>query len=215
MPQSFDRRVTHCYLVLQVFNGIESIYARMQGVNGSHDQIIIHSLEDIKDLMVTGYVFPVLKFVGRYALENIVTGLHVGIKSRIRVSAAQGYMLKRNLKREHRTQIYLMAGKELKIGRDENVENCLVHKIHEEFTPSHSVTVLPSAPGATENGHKHQLAGSPSPVLSLPRPVSPLSRPVSPLSRLVSPPPRPLYPPTRLPHSISYFLTLPIYPVIE
>jgi len=162
------------------------------------------------------YVFPVLTFVGRYALENNVTGLHVGIKSRVRVSAAQGYKLKRMLKGEKKTQMYLMAGKELKIVREENtVENGLVHMIHEEFNPSHSVTMLPSAPGEVESGYKHQLAGTLPPVSSLSRPVLSLSCPVSPLSRQISPPPRPLYPPTRLPQSISYSSTLPIYLVIE
>jgi len=73
------------------------------GVNGCRDQIIIHSHEDMKYLMVVEYVFPVLIFVGKYALENNVTGLHVGIKRAIRVSAAQGYKLKRILKGEHHT----------------------------------------------------------------------------------------------------------------
>jgi len=62
LPHSIDGKITHSYLVLQVYNGVESIYVRMQRVNGCHNQIIIHSQEDVKDLMVLGYVFPVLFF---------------------------------------------------------------------------------------------------------------------------------------------------------
>jgi len=173
---------------------------------------------------VTGYMFPTLAFVGRYVLENNVTGLNVGNKYQVRVTVAQGYKLKRMLKGEHWIQMYLMAGEELKIVREENTaENALVHILHEEVNQSHSEAIMPSAPGGEECGVKHPWAGGSGPrpgllqsrqVSPMSRPVSPMSRPVSPMSRQNTPPPRPLSPPTRHPHSVSYSSTS-MYPLIE
>jgi len=116
-PHGVSTRVTQSFLILQVFNGERNVYLRIKAVDGVHTQMRPES--PIDNLILVGWILPVITFTCTASLENFITGVVSWPDRSVRVSLRQAWILRELLQTEFRTELYLLTGDELRVLRVE------------------------------------------------------------------------------------------------
>jgi len=121
-PQGISLRVTQSFLVLQVFDGERTVYIRIKAVDGIHSQLTLSPQSPIANLILVGWILPVVTFTCTGSLENNITGVISCPERSVSVSWRQAWILRQLLQTEFRTELYLLTGDDLRVLRAETNE---------------------------------------------------------------------------------------------
>jgi len=129
--------VTRSSLILHIFDGDNGLYIRFLQVDGVHSQLVITSGGIIDNLVLVGCILSVVTYTWSVSVQNSITGVITHPGRTAHVTWSQAGRFRRLMKREFRTEVYLLTGSELRVVRSEGGEEqpvgCPV-----DYTPIHS-----------------------------------------------------------------------------
>jgi len=130
--------VTCSSLVLHIFDYNYGIYIRLLELDGVHLQLVITSQGIIDNLVLVGYILPVITFTWEVSVQNNITGVITCSGRTAHVTWVQAWRFRRLRAREFRTEVYLLTGSELRVVRSEGGEEQPALEPVVEYTPIHS-----------------------------------------------------------------------------
>jgi len=137
-PKEVSSQVTHSLLVLHVFDGDYGFYIRLLKIDGGHSQLLFTSGGIIDNMVLVGCVIPVVTYTWNMSVKNSITGVTTNPGCTTHVTWGQAWHFRRLMKREFRTEVYLLTGDELRVVRSEVGIEERTEEGPVEFTPVHS-----------------------------------------------------------------------------
>jgi len=129
--------VTRSSLILHIFDGDDRLYISLLQLDGVHSQLVITSGRIIDNLVLVSCILPVVTYTWSVSVQNSITGVITCPGRTAHVTWSQAWRFRRHMKREFRTEVYLLTGNELRVVKSEGGEEQPVGG-PVEYTPIHS-----------------------------------------------------------------------------
>jgi len=105
--------------MLHIYDGDYGLYIRLAELDGIHSQLVITSNGIIDNLILVECFIPVVKYTWSVSVQNNITGVVTCPGRTAHVTWSQAWRFRRLMRREFRTEIYLLTGDELRVVRSE------------------------------------------------------------------------------------------------